>query len=352
MAEDRFDFQRFDFHAKRFYFSESARVMTAEEVGQYLLLLVEAWMGSKDASLPDNPVLLARYARVQVVSEKVLAMFPVVETEHGPRRQNETLFGEWQAAVARSASGTAKAGARWGAKPVQSPSNAPALLVHTPGKSTAIPVPSPGPYHAGSGPGQTGPFQTNPSPSPIGDQGLEVGAGDRRALPAPALPGAEPTAAPDFKTFRITWRSLIKKSLGHNKTVEAAYFKACEEYGADVVLRMLQDWATPRTVEWASTIAYPYGAFIKQLSKLADRATEDAEEERAAAAMEAESAREDVELATIPAATPVQLAQVDSNIALLAAEEKRKRDERRKRFTSTAPVVANEGNANEYVPET
>lgn len=342
------DLTRFDFHAKKFYFSEHVQSMSAEEVGQYLLLMVAAWLGGKDASLPDNPVLLARYARVQNVSELVLKMFPIVETEHGPRRRNETLFEEWSAAIKRSEEGRASVLRRADRQPQGTQPAATSVLVPT-NKVPTRDLPthsSPSPSHAGSGPGQTGPVQSSPNPTQ-GGQAAE--AGNMRALPAPALPGADPTTTPDFKTFRITWRAVVGKPLGHNKTVEDAYVKACKEYGSDIVLAMLREWATPRTLEWAATISYPYGAFIKQLPKLAERASEDAAEAEAAAAMLAEVGAEEAELATIPAATPAQVAESETNIAQLAADEAARRAARRQKFSSAAPTTPNEADPTEYL---
>ena len=79
------DLTRFDFHAKRIYFSESVRAMSAEEVGQYLLLLIEAWMGGKDTTLPKDSVYLAQLARVKEVSPHVMNQFHLVETQWGQR---------------------------------------------------------------------------------------------------------------------------------------------------------------------------------------------------------------------------------------------------------------------------
>ena len=94
------DLTRFDFYAMRFIYSEDVMAMNAEEVGQYLLLMCHAWLGGKGASLPDDCALLEVYAR-GAVSAKVLAKFPIVETEHGARRRNTTLFREWEKVLQR-----------------------------------------------------------------------------------------------------------------------------------------------------------------------------------------------------------------------------------------------------------
>jgi uncharacterized protein YdaU (DUF1376 family) len=104
------DLTRFDFRALRFLKSESIEAMTAEEVGEFVLLMCHAWLGAKNASLPNNPVLLARYARVERLSDVVMR-----EWNEGPdgRLYNETLSEEWDAAVGRSAHGAKGAAALW-----------------------------------------------------------------------------------------------------------------------------------------------------------------------------------------------------------------------------------------------
>lgn len=102
------DLTRFDFHVVRFMSSETVQEMTAEEVGQFILLLCNAWLLGKDATLPDNPKYLARTARSETVSELVLSKFPILETEHGPRRRNDILYKEWLAAKDRSESAAKK----------------------------------------------------------------------------------------------------------------------------------------------------------------------------------------------------------------------------------------------------
>jgi uncharacterized protein YdaU (DUF1376 family) len=129
------DLTRFDFRALRFLKSENVEGMTAEEVGEFVLLMCHAWLGGKNASLPNNPALLARYARCERVSEVVMR-----EWKKGPdgRLYNETLSEEWSAAVGRSAHGSRAAALRWSGKksptnsqedapvmPEQCPSNAP-----------------------------------------------------------------------------------------------------------------------------------------------------------------------------------------------------------------------------------
>jgi uncharacterized protein YdaU (DUF1376 family) len=131
------DYTRFDFHALRFLKSEAIEVMTAEEVGQFVLLMCHAWLGGKGASLPNNPKLLARYARCEEISEAVLAMWS--EGEDG-RLYNDTLSEEWAAVSERSGHGKRGADARWnkGKSASNARDYAPAMPEHCPTNGQAV----------------------------------------------------------------------------------------------------------------------------------------------------------------------------------------------------------------------
>ena len=107
------DLTRFDFNVHNFLNSESVETMTDAEVGQYVLLLSKSWALAKDASLPDNSALLARWAHCDSVSLNVLKKFPQVETADGARRRNGVLFTEWQRAVTRSQQKRDAVNVRW-----------------------------------------------------------------------------------------------------------------------------------------------------------------------------------------------------------------------------------------------
>jgi hypothetical protein len=84
------DLTRFDFHALRFLKSEDVELMTAEEVGQFVLLMCNAWLGGKAASLPNNAALLAKYARCERVSDAVMGEWKEgpdgrLTTKHSPK---------------------------------------------------------------------------------------------------------------------------------------------------------------------------------------------------------------------------------------------------------------------------
>jgi uncharacterized protein YdaU (DUF1376 family) len=145
------DLTRFDFNALRFLKSEHVEMLTAEEVGQLVLLKCNAWLGGKNASLPNNPTLLAKYARCERVSEAVLR-----EWKEGPdgRLYNKTLSEEWDAAMQRSAHGARAASARW--RRQQFSGNAQAMLEH----SSSVPLVVVG---AVANPSQSKPNQSKPS---------------------------------------------------------------------------------------------------------------------------------------------------------------------------------------------
>lgn len=134
------DFTRFDFHVVRFLYSETVKRMTAEEVGQYILLLCEAWILGKEATLPDDPKYLARVARVEKVSPLVLSRFKKIKMDCGSRLQNEPLHKEWLATIKRSESAKerGKRGneSRYGARYSEATANA-----------NASQQTSPNPYH-------------------------------------------------------------------------------------------------------------------------------------------------------------------------------------------------------------
>jgi uncharacterized protein YdaU (DUF1376 family) len=107
------ELSRMDFHVTRFMTSEDVQEMDAGEVGQYCLLLFNAWMIAKDVTLPVEPDKLARYARVEEVSPAVLKKFPKVETQWGVRRRNASQLEVWEAAKARTEVAKKNANMRW-----------------------------------------------------------------------------------------------------------------------------------------------------------------------------------------------------------------------------------------------
>lgn len=226
------DLTRFDFHVVRFMNSYDVEIMTAEEVGQFLLLLCKSWLLQKDTALPNDPAYLARIARSEKVSEHVLAKFPLVETPWGTMRRNETLYQEWLAAAARSDSGRERVAARGGkwAETAQDKycSN---TVVSEPVLRKSIPIP----YH------------TNPNQT-VSTQ----------------------TSASDWDLFRKRHSHLLGKKANSTKFRDK-YESACNKYGEDVVFTCFNEWAETAK-EWVKreNVKEPLYAFFKTLDSLAD----------------------------------------------------------------------------------
>ena len=251
------DLTRFDFNAKRFLNSETVRMMTAEEAGQYILLMAEAWMAGKETTLPDNLAYLARLARVNEVSPNVLLKWPVVDTEHGPRRRNETLYEEWTAAQDRSESArqrVAGRGGKWAGQGENIESGKPVLLIPQNNNSNTTAIPKPN---------QTKPIQINPDQSNPNTTGSGVRVVD-----------SESKTLGDWKTLAIQHRRL----LGGRKAgvdFKQRYFEACEKYGAVIVQTCFEDWAASAR-EWVEreNVNRPLAAFFKRLPELAEEEVE------------------------------------------------------------------------------
>jgi hypothetical protein len=113
----------------RFMNSESVTMMTAEEVGQYCLLLFTAWQLGKDCSLPNEPRYLERIARGPV-SQAVLSRFKEVDG----RLVNEVQLEIWNEGkeLWKVASESGKRGneVRWGKK-ADSPDDRPPIATHS-----------------------------------------------------------------------------------------------------------------------------------------------------------------------------------------------------------------------------
>jgi uncharacterized protein YdaU (DUF1376 family) len=319
------DLTRFDFHAKKFYFSEDVQVMSAEEVGQYLLLLVAAWLGGKDTSLPDNAMLLARLARVNKVSDIVLAKFPVVETEYGLRRRNDTLYGEWQAANLRVQNGKDYANKRWSSAnsdnstiPSVNTYGTP-LAPHEHPTGTLIPRPyQPRPDQAVPTQARVEPSQVRPSQAAQ----PEENSTDASAL---GLAAPDPAQAVDFKMFRHEWQNITKLSLGRDKRTIARYEELCGTYGAGRVHYAVKRWATENTLAWMKehAIREPFSLFAKQLEKTIERMSDDktCDPEMLDAAVAVERVPDVIISSEV-------LRTVDDVVSRLAADEQKRRIER------------------------
>ncbi len=145
-----FRLTRFDFDAADFLASEDVAAMTAAEVGQYVLLLCAAWLGGKDATLPNDHRTLARLARATTGRVSPVVMRKFISTGRG-RLGNLRLSAEWKAACARAQVRSEKAGKaaakRWNNDAQSMPQALPAAgseqRSEMPSSSSPIPFPNP-----------------------------------------------------------------------------------------------------------------------------------------------------------------------------------------------------------------
>lgn len=233
---------RFDFHVHNFLNSEDVENMTSDEVGQYFLLLCHAFVKGREASLPDEPAILARYARVKKVSDLVMKKFPLVDTEWGPRRRNDPLYKEFLRAKARSEGGRKAVAERW--------ENEPNTDVIRPYNETKSAVNT-----------HTNPYQTIPNqPTPIqSNQG-----------------GFSPG---NWKTLAIRFRGVLGKFISSTKTNKQKYTEFCNQFGEDKILTVFNDWAE-QNKSWVGEKGDPLFYFFKDLPDLVEAvASEKAQQE-------------------------------------------------------------------------
>jgi uncharacterized protein YdaU (DUF1376 family) len=230
---------RFDFHVNKFLNSEDVEIMTAEEVGQYILLLCHSFVKGKEASLPDDLAVLSKYARVDKISKIVLKKFPVVDTEWGPRRRNPVMYTEYLSAVKRSLNGRSAVAERW-----EKESNTPVLRPYNDGNSLVLPNPS-----------HTKPIQSN-QPTPT-----------------------QATNAGNWKMLAIRFREVIGKFISSTKTNKARYSEFCGQYEEDRVLEIFDEWAS-QNKSWLSEKNDPLFYFWKDLPDLAEASSAQKEFEK------------------------------------------------------------------------
>jgi uncharacterized protein YdaU (DUF1376 family) len=198
---------RFDFHVNKFLHSDDVESMTAEEVGQYILLLCHSFV-KDEASLPDDPAVLARYARVKKVSDLVMKKFPLVDMEGTPRRRNGPLYKEYLRAKSRSESGRSSVAERWEKESI----------------TNVIPT-----YNERINESKSDLYtHTNPSQT-IPNQSTHT-------TPVGSSPGT-------WKTLAIRFRGVIGKFISSTKTNKQKYSEFCNQYGEDRILSAFDDWA-------------------------------------------------------------------------------------------------------------
>lgn len=219
---------RFDFHVNRFLNSEDVENMTAEEVGQYLLLLCHSFVKGREASLPDDPGVLARYARADKVSKLVLKKFPVVETEWGPRRRNDTLYTEFLLAKKRSENGRSAVAERW-----EKESNTSVLR-----------------------------------PNNERNTNLDTHTIPYQSIPTHTTPNQSAVLSPgSWKTLAIRFRGVLGKFISSTKTNKQKYTEFCNQFGEDRVLAVFDVWAD-QNKSWLSEKGDALFFFWKELPDL------------------------------------------------------------------------------------
>lgn len=217
------DLTRFDFHVNRFLYSEDVQVMTAEEVGQYFLLICHAWMGGKNASLPNNPTLLAKFARCHEVSSLVMSKW---ELGSDNRLYNNGLTREWQAATGRymSASENGKIGG----------------LVKSEAKSNAA-----------KENGKLGGRPSITQAKPNGTQSISDQIIPDQSIPNQSIPNQSyqtkfeggSHGQGNFKFISTRYRAAFRKDLARTKQNHEEYAAACNTYGEDIILEKFESWA-------------------------------------------------------------------------------------------------------------
>lgn len=276
------DLTRFDFHVVRFMNSYDVEVMTDSEIGQYILLLCKSWLLAREATLPDDSEYLARVARATggKVSDRVLAKFPVVETEFGNARRNPVLFEEWLRASERSETSREMAEKRW------NKSGKPVLLTSAKNHATADAKASTNADTLVSvslmpKPNQTDSTQTNPT-QPKDVTGA-VDSGQEQPEP-------QNTGMGDWKTLAVQHKRLFNKKAAVK--YKEQFYNACQQYGEKVVLTCFGEWAETAR-EWVvrENINLPLAAFFKKLPELAADEIEVSEAEQALAEQEAAQRR-------------------------------------------------------------
>jgi uncharacterized protein YdaU (DUF1376 family) len=209
------DLTRFDFHVTRFLYSEDVQLMSAEEVGQYILLICHAWMAGKNASLPNNPSLLAKYARSEKVSPLVMSKWE----ESDGRLYNRGLSREWKEANTRCL--VASENGRLGG------------LAKSEAKSNAA-------RENGRLGGR--PTETQAKPNTTQSISDHIRSTQSYQPNQTRFAGGEYEEG-NFKFISTHYRAAFKKDLARTKQNHEEYAAACNTYGEDVVLEKFDEWA-------------------------------------------------------------------------------------------------------------
>ncbi len=190
--------------------------MSAEEVGQYILLICHAWMAGKDASLPNNPALLAKYARTEKVSDLVMSKWKPKEPKLDGRLYNVGLSREWAASINRYDEAREN-----GIKGGLSRSEAKINAARENGR-------------LGGRPRKEEPNRTQS----ISDQIIP-----NHIIPnQTSFPGGSFENG-NFKFISTHYRAAFRKDLARTKQNHEEYASACNTYGEDIILEKFDEWA-------------------------------------------------------------------------------------------------------------
>jgi hypothetical protein len=211
-------------------------------------LLCKSWLLAHDATLPDDLEYLSRIAHCEVVSDRVLAKFPVVETERGQLRRNQTLYEEWCRASERSDTARERVQRRWGqAEGTETPAaTSVSTLVNTAVRRPLV---------AGGYPTQPEPNRTESNQPVV----TEVGSASK----------ANQHNGCDWSTLAVKHKRYFGKQA--SSTFKEKYAAACKQFGEDVVLDCFEDWSTDAK-DWVKNegVKQPLFGFFKKLPDMAE----------------------------------------------------------------------------------
>ncbi len=215
------DITRFHFHAMKFMYSEDVRAMSAEEIGQYVLLLCESWLGGKDATLPTDKNMLANMARSEKIFPKVMRKFDLIDTKWGQRYRNETLYNEWVNVEEKSEKARSAASQRW-----QYDRNASAFQ----------------------------PAMRNSTDAMLTEHNITE-------------ENITQHNKGDFKNLAARFRKAFGFRTGKGDKVLKDYNDACSKYGEELLLEKFEEWAAENQWVAEKKAKFPLSAFYRWLAE-------------------------------------------------------------------------------------
>lgn len=238
----------FKFSVNDFLSSPDVAVMTADEVGQYMLLLCYQWQ-SPQCGLENNLPRLAALARATQVSPLVLGKFSA-SPDDGLLR-NERLYSEWIEAQQRSTTAKNKANTRWNAT-----AHAPALPEQCRGNASQSHSQSNS--HSQTDSLSTPATSADSAVSPVSQSGQSdgqafndgqksVGLTDGRSLPS----GATPSTLPKRVIDAFVEHTKCNSALATQKWIDTLR-PLLEDYDEQQLNKILS-WAFQHDKWWIDT---------------------------------------------------------------------------------------------------